>query len=554
MSNPTKSNPTKLVPSLNRRDFLRGSVLIGGGVIGDRLLSAAPGASTEVQAVARRIEGTSAGVSSPAIITPENARPLMPFGVASGDVTRDRAIIWSRSDRPARMMVEYATDSAFKDVRRIIGPAALESSDFTARVDLRDLPPDQQIFYRVSFQDLASPRIVSAPHPGQFHTAPAKRREIRFGWSGDLVGQGWGINPDLGGMQIFESLRRQGLEFFINSGDMIYADGPLKEQVMLEDGRIWKNIVTPEKAKVAESLDEFWGNYRYNLLDEHYRRFNAEVPQLVQWDDHETRNNWYPGGMLEDPRYHVKSCDLLAARARRAFLDYTPIRINSDDPERIYRHFSYGPQLEVFMLDMRSWRGANSTNQQTTEGPETEFLGQAQIQWLKSALLASKSTWKVIAADMPLGLIVPDADGKQEGVSNADGPAMGRELELAGLLRFIKQHRIRNLVWLTADVHYAAAHYYDPKAARFTDFHPFWEFVAGPLNAGTFGPNVLDNTFGPQLKFISLPPGMKPNRSPLDGHQFFGTVRLDDKTDVMTVKLHSLKGDVLYSVDLTPEN
>ncbi len=28
-------------------------------------------------------------------------------------------------------------------------------------------------------------------------------------------------------------------------------------------------------------------------------------------------------------------------------------------------------------------------------------------------------------------------------------------------------------------------------------FEPFPEFVAGPLNAGSFGPNPLDGTFGP---------------------------------------------------------
>jgi hypothetical protein len=27
-----------------------------------------------------------------------------------------------------------------------------------------------------------------------------------------------------------------------------------------------------------------------------------------------------------------------------------------------------------------------------------------------------------------------------------------------------------------------------PDRARFTDFDPFWEFVAGPINAGTSGP------------------------------------------------------------------
>ena len=49
----------------------------------------------------------------------------------------------------------------------------------------------------------------------------------------------------------------------------------------------WTNIVIPEVAKVAETLAEFRGRYKYNLLDEHVRRFNAEVPQIWQWDDHE---------------------------------------------------------------------------------------------------------------------------------------------------------------------------------------------------------------------------------------------------------------------------
>ena len=59
---------------------------------------------------------------------------------------------------------------------------------------------------------------------------------------------------------------------------------------------------------------------------------------------------------------------------------------------------------------------------------------------------------------------------------------------------------VRNTVWLTADVHYTAAHYYDPAKAQFTGFDPFWEFVSGPLNAGTFGPGV-ENTFGPYWFF-----------------------------------------------------
>ena len=174
------------------------------------------------------------------------------------------------------------------------------------------------------------------------------------------------------------------------------------------------------------------------------------------------------------------------------------------------------------------------------------------MQWLKRALLNSRATWKVIASDMPLGLQVPDILGF-EAWANGDGPALGRELELADLLRFIKYNAVKNVVWLTADVHYAAAHLYDPAQAQFTDFNPFWEFVAGPLHAGTFGPNKLDNTFGPQVKFLSIPNDLKPNRPPSDGLQFFGMVKISGKDEVMTVSLHNLRGEKMYSVDLSPE-
>jgi alkaline phosphatase D len=461
--------------------------------------------------------------------------------------------VWSRSDRPARLLVEYATTDAFRNVRRVVGPAALMDSDFTAKIVLTDLPAGQQIFYRVTFQDLADPKVLSAPAVGSLRTAPAQGRNILFAWSGDTAGQGFGINPDWGGMKIYETMRRLQPEFFIHSGDYIYADGPILAEKPLDNGDVWKNLTIPEKAKVAETLAEFRANYVYNLLDEHVRRFNAETPLYVQWDDHETTNNWYPGGMLlSDDRYTVKGMSLLAAYAKRAFFEYTPIGYNLADPERIYRRFSYGPALDVLLLDMRSYRGPNTANRQEMASADTALLGSAQIRWLKQQLLGSSATWKVIASDMPLGLIVRDGKEAFENLANGDGPALGRELELADLLRFIKANSITNVVWLTADVHYAAAHYYDPTKAQFTDFSPFWEFVAGPLNAGTFGPNELDNTFGPQVMFQSVPAGMKPNRPPTEGLQFFGTVRIDGGSEVMTVALHNLHGERLYAVDLEP--
>jgi alkaline phosphatase D len=154
---------------------------------------------------------------------------------------------------------------------------------------------------------------------------------------------------------------------------------------------------------------------------------------------------------------------------------------------------------------------------------------------------------------LPIGLIVKDGKTAFENVANGDGAALGRELELADLLRYIQQNNVRNVVWITTDVHYAAAHYYDPAKAQFTDFKPFWEFVTGPLHAGNYGPAELDNTFGPQVKFNSVPPGMKQNNPPTAGMQFFGTVKIDSNTEVMTVALYNVVGETLYTVDLPPE-
>jgi alkaline phosphatase D len=490
---------------------------------------------------------------SAAFALPDAARPSTEWGAAVGDVTGGRALVWSRTDRPSRHVVEYATTEAFRDSRRVVGPAALEGSHFTARVDLEGLPAGQRIFYRALFQDLTDLRTWSAPATGSFTSPSLTSRDTSFVWGGDVVGQGWGINAEWGGLRMFETMRRAQPDFFVHSGDTIYADNPLLPEVKLEDGSLWKNLVTPAKAKVAETLDEFRGNFLYNLGDENVRRFNAEVPVVAQWDDHEVRNNWFPAQVLDDPRYQVKSVALLAARAKKSFLEYMPIRRPATDRERVFRKIAYGPDLEVFVLDMRSYRGPNSANRQASMGEETAFLGAAQVAWLERELAASRATWKVIASDMPIGLVVKDGEAAFEAVANGDGPPLGRELEIAHLLTALRKARVRNVLWITADVHYAAAHHFDPRRARFTDFDPFWEFVAGPLHAGTFGPPALDDTFGPEVRFRGIPEGMKPNRPPSEGLQFYGHIHIAGRSRVLTASLHDLTGAKLFSLDLEPQ-
>jgi alkaline phosphatase D len=160
----------------------------------------------------------------------------------------------------------------------------------------------------------------------------------------------------------------------------------------------------------------------------------------------------------------------------------------------------------------------------------------------------------VIAADMPIGLIVVyDTDRKWgvEAIAQGDGPPRGREFEIVDILSFIKRAPVRNTLWLTADVHYTAAHYYDPNKAVFQDFEPFWEFVSGPIHAGSFPQNQLDNTFGPQLVYVKAP--SVPNQPPSEGLQFFGHVAIDGATQVMTVTLKDWDDRALWSTTLEPK-
>ncbi len=496
------------------------------------------------------------GFAMPAISRAAD-RPQISHGLQSGDVTADTAVIWARADRPADLLVEVATSESFKDARRLPPVHALPARGQAGKLLVRGLPADQEIFYRVTPRSLDEVTLLGEAQVGRLRTAPQGNRKVSFVWGGDVVGQGWGIDEARGGMTIFAKMAGHEPDFFLHCGDTIYADGPLKESVELADGSQWKNLVTPEKAKVAETLEEFRGAYLYNLQDANLRDFNARVPVFVQWDDHEVVNNWYPGEILNDERYSERSVNKLVAHSAQAFHEMFPIASPADEPFRVYRKIPYGPLLDVFAIDMRSYRGANGPNRQSEAGPDTLFLGPEQLAWLKRELVNSKALWKVIQSDMPIGLIVADGQGDPqhyENGANGDGPALGRELEIADLLRFIKAAGIANTVWLTADVHYTAAHHYDPSRAQFQDFEPFWEFVTGPLHAGTFGPNKLDNTFGPEVRYVKAPTEEQgANLPPSDGLQFFGLAEIDPASGVMTVTLRDVADEALWSIDLEPK-
>ena len=131
---------------------------------------------------------------APAIVTAARARPSSTFGVTAGDVDADRAIVWSRTDRASRLVVEYATTESFKDVRRVVGPAALEVSDFTARIDFVRAAAGSAHLLPGDVSEPARPEGVERADGRHVHDAAGDRATARCHGRLD-GGHGW---PRLG--------------------------------------------------------------------------------------------------------------------------------------------------------------------------------------------------------------------------------------------------------------------------------------------------------------------------------------------------------------------
>jgi alkaline phosphatase D len=460
------------------------------------------------------------------------------WGVQSGDVTASSAVVWCRADAPARMIVEWSTSPRFERLTRIDGPVVGPETDLIGKVALSALPSGTRIHYRTRFD--TSPWIA-----GAFVTPARDARDVVLAWSGDTNGQGWGIDPERGGMPAYAALLARAPDLFVHCGDAIYADVPIPPTITLAGGGTWNNLVDPAKDHVAQTLDDFRGAHRYPRRSKEVRALSAAVPLFSIWDDHEVRNNWFPGEIIDDPRYTEHRVDALAIHARRAMYEYAPTLRSGP----MYRVVRWGPLLDLFLLDGRSYRTPNEP-----PPPAGALLGAEQAAWLLDALSTSRAAWKVVACDMPIAIVaaergktIPQAN---DGWANEDGPPREREVELARLLSGLRARAVKNVVWITAEAHYAAAHHLSPTRAVFKDFDPFWELVAGPMHATAFPKKPIDDTFGPEVAWSSA--SLDTFGSPATGEQHFGLLRIDGRTRELMVTFVDARGRDLHRLTLHP--
>jgi len=451
-------------------------------------------------------------------------------GFASGDVADTSAVVWSRAKDRALMHVQYDTDRSFlhaKSKTLLVD----KLTDFAGHIKLDSLSPDTIYYYRVWFSSASdstnntTKSLSTRPDSmiGSFRTAPdhltssisSTNRTISFVIGGDLGGQNYCRRDGIGGIQgypIFSIMQSLSPDFFIFNGDQIYGDtacsvnGP-------SNVTGWTNIegnfpsVTDNKVNwnnQTQLQGIYSKHWEYNRADPHLQGLLRNTSMYSQADDHEVVNDY--GGKWSYWTNATKNrtgFPNVVKAGINAFFNFSPIDRNKAEPDRIYRSFHWGKDLDLFLLDMHSYRSRNDLPD-TPQNNKT-LLGRDQLHWLEQSLLNSTATWKVISADVPA--TIPNCFNKQLGCDNwaTNGTSATFKETFTGersdFLKFLDDHNIKNVVVVATDVHFPINILVEDDPNH--DGHKliYHELVSGPLSAIPLKANPLDPTINATSKY-----------------------------------------------------
>ena len=423
--------------------------------------------------------------------------------VATGDVSATSATVWARGAHPGAVDIVYgALGAAGPRTTRSLTVGA--DRDLTAKLTLTGLSPATRYGVRLS--------QAGAHVDAEFVTAPSADTPARvaFLWSGDLGGGGF-CRPQDGGYRIFGPMRERRSDFFVFVGDIIYADIPCD-----------RPGVVPGADFRARTPAEYRARHRYQHEDPPLQRLLRAMSVYAIWDDHDVRNDF------SGPH------DSLMPAGRQALLDYWPIAPPAEEPTRLYRRFRWGRLLELFILDTRQYRSANSE----LDGPRKTMLGPAQKRWLLDGVTASTAVWKVVVTSVSLSIPAgrPEARDSWTGASPFGLPLDGAGFvtERDAILDHFRKRDVKNLIFVAADVHHAEVIRHRPTKAW--SFH---ELVAGPLSATPGRPRPLDMTLNSQSLFGR------------GGVFNFGEIVIEPAA--LTVRLIDDAGVVMFTHTIKPE-
>lgn len=403
------------------------------------------------------------------------------YGVASGDPLPDRVIIWTRVNPsagatpgsglggPIRGIWEVSRNRRFTQRVALGHFCTTAATDHTVKIDVCNLSPATDYFYRFMVRGVKSP-------VGRMRTAPSafsNPSSVRFGLASCS-------NFEAGYFTAYRHLaQRNDLDFILHVGDYIYeyANGQYGPEGFAGTVR------AHDPAEEIISLADYRRRHACYKADADLRQLHARHPFITTWDDHETANNAWRDGAEN----HTEGAEGLWADRKaagiKAYFEWMPIRTTPatgeiGEVQPVYRKFSFGSLVDLFMLDLRQYRSEqplSPADSAAINDPARTMLGTGQRAWLQGNLVASQARWKLLGNSVQIApvVVVPSLLDQQTqfllfqffqiplGTQGAvslntdawDGYAQSR-LEILGLISGqITGNPIGNCVFLTGDIH-----------------------------------------------------------------------------------------------------
>jgi phosphodiesterase/alkaline phosphatase D-like protein len=487
-------------------------------------------------------------------ILPSSASARFQYGVASGEVTSTSAKLWAHSTRSGFGTVAVSTTRSFLRPATFANTRASASSDNNMQAVVRGLKPGRTYFFRFNQNQFNSP-------VGTFKTAPAtnQNKTIRFAWSGDTDAQKakGQRKPFYNNFEVYKRMRLERNDFNVNMGDTIYSDS--------EVGAVFVNG-TYQGSDVALTRKAKWAKYKQNLALTNLQQLRTTGSVYSQPDDHEWINDYGQNETLTGRNAAGQVINVpgkpLYRTGVQAFMDYAPVTWSAS--KGFYRTFRWGKNLQLFILDERSFRSAKagsptihtcdnpstgspdlaptapqktrglfgvlvpSLNQPVSQGckdainsPSRTMLGAAQLARFEAAIKSSTATFKVILNEVPIQEFYALPYDRWEGYA----------AERTRLLDFLKNN-VKNTIFLTTDDHANLVNEVQTNTLQDngtpTTHYGIFDVTTGPVATQTFkkeinqatGQDAETGTNGglvDNLFFENEPPdglGMDPSKHP----------------------------------------
>ena len=380
--------------------------------------------------------------SNTLLAQPENAafrsmldEQFKPFyhGVASGDPLQNSVVIWTRvtpNETQINEVIEVkwhvSLDTSFNDITASGIYSTDLSRDFTVKIDVQGLSPNQYYFYE--FEALGKKSII-----GRTKTAPDKNTEVnqlRFATVSCS-------NYQAGYFNVYDKIfERNDIDAVIHLGDYIYEYGNLPN---VRD-------VLPENEIVA--LTDYRLRHSTYKLDEDSRKMHQQYPIISTWDDHESANNAWRDGAENHDSGEGNWTDR-KDNSLQAYYEWMPLRQpDTTNFYRIWRKLNYGDLADLFILDTRLYDRDEQDIEAINDTART-LIGEEQMEWLKNGLVSSTAKWKILAQQVMMApLVIPIIE-----LTLNDDQWDGYIAERKRLYDIILENNVENVVVLTGDIH-----------------------------------------------------------------------------------------------------